>query len=112
MRFPFGRKQTEPTFQDADVHYVNVFFTYIDGRYDDMYLLRTMQTVVRGDLAIISSRPMMLERPLCCSIEVRGTYTTKREILDAADHQIYLWVRSLPTDGLPFSRREVFQRDR
>lgn len=109
MQGLFGSNKDTPVFQDADVHYVNIFFTGFDNRYDDMHLLRVMQTVVRGDLATITSRPLMQRRAFCFSVEVNGTYATRRAILDVAEYQIHLWMRNLPTAGLPFSRGDIFR---
>lgn len=88
--------------------YVNIYFDPRDAYLSDIDLLRLMQDEIRQGSADITDWPAMQESRLCYSIEVTGELYAAEDIYNAALDMVYVWIRYLASDGLPFYRRDVF----
>lgn len=87
--------------------YVNIYFDTQDAYLSDIDLLRLMQDQISHRDADITEWPVMQDSRLCYSIEVTGDFYTEDDIYDAALNEVYVWIRYLASDGLPFYRRDV-----
>lgn len=88
--------------------YVNIYFDPRDAYLTDIDLVRLMQDEIRQGRVDITSWSVMHERRLCYSIMVTGELFTSEDIYNAALNMVYMWIRYLSSDGLPFSQRYIF----
>lgn len=88
--------------------YVNIYFDPQDAYLGDIDLLRLIQDKIsQGDVKI-TSWSVMRESHLCYSIKVTGEFHNSGEMCSQALNKVYLWIRYLSADGLPFFRRDIF----
>lgn len=90
------------------IRYVNIYFDPQDAYLSDIDLLRLMQDQITHADADITQWPVMREHRLCYSIAVTGDFHAVGDVYDAALNEVYVWIRYLASDGLPFYRRDVF----
>lgn len=90
------------------IRYVNIYFDPRDAYLSDLDLLRLMQDEIRQGSVDMTDWPEMREKRLCYSIKVTGEFYTSADMYNAALNVVYVWIRYLASDGLPFYRRDVF----
>lgn len=88
--------------------FVNIFFRARDAHLSDMDILRTMRDCIAHGCASITPYPVMQKQGGCYSIKVNGIFDDHQDVYSAADRAVYVWIRDLPSRGLPFDRRYVF----
>lgn len=88
--------------------YVNIYFDPGDAYLSDIDLLRVIQDKIsQGDVKI-TSWSAIREVRLCYSIKVTGEFYGSGVVCSQALNKVYLWIRYLSSEGLPFFRRDVF----
>lgn len=88
--------------------YVNIYFDPRDAYLGDIDLLRLIQDKISEGAFNVTSWPAMREFRLCYSIEVTGEFYDSEDVCSLALNKVYLWIRYLSADGLPFLRRDIF----
>ncbi|KAJ5453492.1 uncharacterized protein N7458_004448 [Penicillium daleae] len=88
--------------------YVNINFAPRDAYLSDIDLLRLMQDKISQGSVSVTLWSEMQESRYCYSIKVTGEFYSPGEIHSAALNKVYLWIRYLASDPLPFFRRDVF----
>jgi hypothetical protein len=90
------------------IRYVNIHFDPQDAYLSDIDLLRLIQDKIsQGDVKI-TPWSIMRESRLCYSIKVTGEFHGSGDMCSLALNKVYLWIRYLSADGLPFFRRDIF----
>lgn len=89
--------------------FVNIFFRTRDAELSDLDILRTMRDLISNGRASVTDYSVMEKQGGCFSIQMDGIFEDRCDVYDKADRQVYLWIRHLPTRGLPFDRRAVFR---
>lgn len=89
--------------------FVNIFFRPEDAQLNDLDTLRTMHDHISTGRASVTDYPAMEHHSCCFSMPLDGIFGYRSDVYAQANRQIYLWIRNVPTRGLPFERRFVFR---
>lgn len=88
--------------------YVNIYFDPRDAYLSNIDLLRLIQDKISQGAFHVTSWPAMRESRLCYSIEVTGEFYDFEDVCSLALNKVYLWIRYLSADGLPFFWEDIF----